>query len=203
MRIHSWFFLVLLLIIQPISFAEDKMEKATFAGGCFWCMEPPFEQLEGVKEVAAGYTGGHKENPTYEEVSSGTTGHMEAVQITYDPSKVTYEKLLDIFWMQIDPTDPVGQFADKGSQYKTAVFYHTDEQKRLAEKSKDNLAKSGKYNKPIVTGIVKASAFYRAEDYHQDYYKKNPAYYESYKHNSGREEYIKKMSTTKKLFEKK
>jgi peptide methionine sulfoxide reductase msrA/msrB len=154
-----------------------KFEKATFAGGCFWCMEPPFEKLKGVKGVIPDYTGGHKENPTYEEVSSGRSGHIEAIQVIYDPSQTTYEELLDIFWRQIDPTDSNGQFADRGSQYRTAIFYHTDEQKRLAEKSKEDLQKSGRFSKLIVTEILKASAFYKAEEYHQDYHKKNPGQY--------------------------
>lgn len=145
---------------------NDKYEKATFAGGCFWCMEPPFENLEGVIDVAPGYSGGQTENPTYEQVSSGNTGHLEAVQITYDPSKINYQKLVDVFWTQIDPTDQGGQFVDRGSQYKTAIFYHDDEQKRIAEESKARLEKSGRYSKPIITEIRKYVAFYEAEDYH-------------------------------------
>jgi len=170
-----------------------EFEKATFAGGCFWCMEPPFEKLKGVKAVIPGYTGGHKENPTYEEVSSGRTGHIEAIQVIYDPSQTTYEELLDIFWIQIDPTDSNGQFVDRGSQYRTAIFYHTDEQKRLAEKSKEDLQKSCRFNKPIVTEILKASAFYKAEEYHQDYHKKNPGQYKFYRLNSGRAQYLKEI----------
>jgi len=172
-------------------FAETKMEKATFAGGCFWCIESSFEKLDGVVNVISGYTGGHKKNPTYGEVSSGTTGHYEAVQITYDPSTITYEKLLDVFWRQIDPTDSGGQFTDKGSQYRTAIFYHDDRQKNLAEKSKEDLGRSGKFERPIVTEILKSSAFYKAEDYHQDYYKKCSLNYNLYKSGSGREEYFK------------
>ncbi|MGB7293273.1 MAG: peptide-methionine (S)-S-oxide reductase MsrA [Thermodesulfobacteriota bacterium] len=172
---------------------DEKLEKATFAGGCFWCMEPPFEKLEGVSEVISGYTGGHKANPTYEEVSSGGTGHLESIQVIYDPTKVTYSEILDVFWKQIDPTDPNGQFVDRGSQYRSAIFYHNDEQKRLAERSKEALDESGKYDKPIVTEIVKASEFYRAEDYHQDFYKKNPVRYKSYRQFSGRDNYIKKI----------
>jgi peptide methionine sulfoxide reductase msrA/msrB len=170
-----------------------ELEKATFAGGCFWCMEPPFENLEGVKEVIVGYTGGHKKNSTYQEVSSGKTGHFEAVQITYDPSKISYEKLLDVFWRQIDPTDSLGQFADKGPQYRTAIFYHSREQKKLAEKSKQELQESGKFEKPIVTKILKASKFYKAESYHQNYYKSCPLKYENYKIGSGRKEYLEKI----------
>lgn len=164
---------------------------ATFAGGCFWCMEGPFEQLNGVHSVTSGYTGGTKDNPTYEEVSSGATGHAEAVQIVYDPSKISYEQLLEVFWRQIDPTTPNQQFADHGSQYRTAIFYHTKEQKRLAEASKVTLAKSGKFDKPIATEIAPASTFFSAEDYHQDYYKKNPLRYKLYRVGSGRDRYLK------------
>ena len=170
---------------------ESKMEKATFAGGCFWCMESPFEELNGVTEVIAGYTGGHKENPTYEEVSTGKTGHLEAVQITFDPLIITYSELLDVFWRQINPTDIRGQFADIGSQYKTAVFYHNDKQKRLAEESKERLQVSGRFQRDIVTEIIPASKFYIAEDYHQDYYKKSSIGYKLYRAGSGRDAYLK------------
>lgn len=170
---------------------ETKMEKATFAGGCFWCMESPFEELNGVTEVIAGYTGGHKENPTYKEVSTEKTGHLEAVQITFDPLIITYSELLDVFWQQINPTDIRGQFADIGSQYKTAVFYHNDEQKRLAEESKERLQVSGRFQRDIVTEIILASKFYVAEDYHQDYYKKSSIRYKLYRAGSGREAYLK------------
>jgi len=170
---------------------EIEMEKATFAGGCFWCMESPFEKLEGVTEVVAGYTGGQKEDPTYAEVSSGTTGHYEAVQITFDPKTVSYNELLDVFWRQINPTDLRGQFADRGDQYKTAIFYHSDEQKRIAETSKANLQASGKFQNAIVTEILPASIFYVAEEYHQDYYKKSPIRYKMYSMGSGREAYLK------------
>lgn len=170
--------------------ASAGLEKATFAGGCFWCMEPPFEKLPGVVEVIPGYTGGHKENPTYEEVSSGTTGHVEAIQVLFDPFQVTYEALLGVFWRQLDPTDAGGQFADRGSSYTTAIFYHTEEQKKLAEESKAALEKSGKFDKPIVTPIVSATAFYPAEEYHQDYYKKNPLRYKYYRKNSGRDQFL-------------
>jgi len=176
-----------------ISMMEKVEEKATFAGGCFWCMESAFEKLEGVKEVISGYTGGQKENPTYKEVSAGGTAHLESIQIIYDPSKITYSELLNVFWKQIDPTDPNGQFVDRGQQYKTAIFYHNEEQKLLAEKSKEELDKSGIYERPIVTKIVRASKFYRAEEYHQDYYEKNPIQYKSYRYNSGRDRYLKKM----------
>lgn len=170
---------------------ESKMEKATFAGGCFWCMESPFEELNGVTEVIAGYTSGHKENPTYEEVTSGKTGHLEAVQITFDPSIITYSELLDVFWRQINPTDIRGQFADRGEHYKTAIFYHNDEQKRLTEESKEKLQASGKFQVDIVTEIIPASKFYVAEDYHQDYYQKSPIRYKLYRAGSGRDAYLK------------
>jgi len=171
---------------------KEKLEKATFAGGCFWCMEEAFEGLGGVIEAISGYTGGHKENPTYKEVSSGTTGHYEAVQITFDPSKISYNDLLNFFWRQIDPTDEGGQFADRGSQYKTAIFYRNQEQKIQAEKSKVDLEKSGKFDKPIVTEIIPFSKFYPAEEYHQNYAKKEVAHYKSYKKGSGREAFIEK-----------
>lgn len=193
LKIIILFSFLLLLIMQTRIYADTKTEKATFAGGCFWCMEPPFEKLDGVTEVISGYTGGKKVNPTYEEVSYGGTGHLESVQIIYDPSKITYSELLDVFWKQIDPTDPNGQFVDRGLQYRSAIFYHNDEQKSLAEKSKEELDKSGRYNKPIVTEIIQASTFYKAEDYHQDYYKKNPIRYKFYRYNSGRDQYLKKI----------
>jgi peptide methionine sulfoxide reductase msrA/msrB len=166
-------------------------EEAILAGGCFWCMEPPYEKLQGVIEVIPGYTGGDKENPTYEEVSTGTTGHLEAVLITYDPAVITYAELLDVFWKQIDPTDPGGQFADRGTQYQTAIFYLNKEQKALAEKSKEALEESGKYKKPFVTKILQASEFYVAEEYHQDYHEKNPVRYKLYRYYSGRDQYLK------------
>lgn len=169
---------------------------ATFAGGCFWCMVQPFAKLAGAREVVAGYTGGHVEKPTYEQVCSGRTGHYEAVQVFYDPSKVTYERLLDTFWGLIDPTDPSGQFADKGSQYRTAIFYHNEEQKRAAEESKDALDRSGRFDKPVATQILPATVFYPAEEYHQDYYKKNPEHYKRYKVGSGREAFIRKHALT-------
>ena len=173
--------------------STGTLEKATFAGGCFWCMESPFEKLEGVTEVISGYTDGHKENPTYKEVSSGTTGHLESIQIIYDPSKITYTELLDVFWRQVDPTDPGGQFVDRGQQYTTAIFYHNDEQKALAEASKEKLNQSGRYDNSLVTPIKKASKFYPAEEYHQDYYDKNPIRYKYYRYNSGRDRYLKKI----------
>jgi peptide methionine sulfoxide reductase msrA/msrB len=172
--------------------ADQPTAVATFAGGCFWCIEHPFQHLDGVIEVTSGYTGGKESNPTYDQVSSGTTGHLEAVQITYDPAKVTYPQLLDVFWQQIDPTDAGGQFADRGKQYRTAVFYHDEEQRRQAEASKAALATSGRFDRPLVTEIVPAAAFYRAEEHHQDYAEKNPLRYGYYRQGSGREQYLKK-----------
>lgn len=172
--------------------APTRTEDATFAGGCFWCMEPPFEKLPGVLSVTAGYAGGTEPNPTYEAVASGKTGYAESVRIVYDPAKVTYQQLLDTFWMNIDPTQAAGQFADRGRQYRTAIFYQTEEQKRLALESKDRLARSGKFDKPIVTEIVPATAFHPAEEHHQDYYKKNPIQYKLYRIGSGREGYVKR-----------
>jgi len=168
------------------------MEKATFAGGCFWCMVKPFDEQPGIIQVVSGYTGGHVENPTYEQVCSEETGHYEAVQITFDPSIFPYTKLLDIFWQQIDPTDAGGQFHDRGGSYRTAIFTHSEEQRLQAEASKRALDESGRFDKPIVTEILPARPFYPAEEYHQDYYKKNPVRYELYRKGSGRDAYIKK-----------
>lgn len=165
---------------------------ATFAGGCFWCMVAPFQQQEGVLKVVSGYTGGHKKNPTYKEVCSGETGHCEAIQITFDPAVITYKQLLDIYWRQIDPTDPEGQFADRGESYKSAIFYHNEEQRKEAEESKANLQKSKIFKDPIVTPILPAGEFYPAEEYHQDYHQKNPAHYKMYRRGSGREGFLKK-----------
>lgn len=177
---------------------QDKFQTATFAGGCFWCVEADFEKVDGVVEVISGYTGGHKENPTYAEVSFGGTGHVEAVQVFYDPSKVSYAELLDVFWRHVDPTDPDGQFVDRGAQYRTAIFYHDEEQKRLAEESKQRLEKSGRFDKPIVTEILKLTKFYKAEDYHQDYYKTHSIRYKFYRFNSGRDQFLKKLWSKKK-----
>jgi methionine-S-sulfoxide reductase len=168
-------------------------EVATFAGGCFWCMEPPFDELPGVESTTSGYTGGKEEDPTYEQVSSGATGHAEAVRVVYDPRKVSYEKLLDVFWRNIDPTAVDGQFVDVGRQYRSAIFYHDDEQKRLAEISRDQLAASGRFEGPIVTEIVPAGPFYPAEEYHQDYYRKNPIRYQWYRWGSGRDQFLEKV----------
>ena len=170
--------------------AKGETEIATFAGGCFWCMEPPFEKLDGVLCVISGYAGGKKENPSYEEVSSGGTGHTESIQIVFNPKKVSYGELLDVFWRNIDPTDAHGQFVDKGDQYRPAIFYHDDEQKRIAEGSKKKLQSSGKFDRPVVVEIVPAGPFYPAEEYHQDYYKKNPVRYKYYRYNSGRDQFL-------------
>ena len=179
---------------EPKKSADSpRLEKATFAGGCFWCMEHPFDELEGVASVTVGYTGGHKKNPTYEEVSSGTTGHAESVQIMYDPARIMYTKLLDVFWHNIDPTVQNQQFCDIGTQYRTAIFFHTEEQKRLAEESRKALEKSGRFKGPIYTEIVPASEFYLAEEYHQHYYKKNPIRYKFYRYNCGRDQRLKEL----------
>ena len=177
---------------------ESKLEKATVAGGCFWCLEPVFDALDGVMSTTPGYTGGAVQHPTYEQVSAGKTGHVEAVEIAYDPSKIDYERLLDAFWRSINPTQADGQFAYIGPQYRTAIFYHSAEQKRIAEASKAKLDQSGKFKQPIVTQILAAGAFYPAEEYHKDYYKKNPVHYEMYKEGSGRAGFIRKMWGSKK-----
>jgi|SRR5690606_16934588 len=169
-----------------------KTEKATFAGGCFWCMVKPFDSYDGIESVVSGYTGGDLPNPTYEQVCSETTGHYEAVQITFQPEIFSYEKLLEIFWSQIDPTDAGGQFFDRGQSYQTAIFYHSEEQRLAAEQSKKDLEDSWKFSKPIATKILEAKPFYLAEDYHQDYYKKNPAHYNRYSVGSGRAGFIEK-----------
>jgi peptide methionine sulfoxide reductase msrA/msrB len=186
-------FLIFALLIAPVHSAGVVLEKATFAGGCFWCVEHAYEHDDGIGEVISGYIGGHKANPTYKEVSSGKTGHFEAVQFEYDPSKITYGKLLDIFWRQINPTDDGGQFGDRGPQYLTAIFYHSEDQRTLAEMSREENGKSGRYDKQIVTKILPATVFYTAEDYHQDYYKKNPIRYKIYRYYSGRDQYLEKV----------
>ena len=167
--------------------------KATFAGGCFWCMEPPYDKLDGVLSTTSGYIGGRSKNPTYQEVSSGGTGHTEAVQVVYDPTKVSYAKLLEVFWRNIDPTVKNRQFCDSGSQYRSGVFYHDDEQKREAEASKVQLDKTKPFKDPIVTEITAATQFYPAEDYHQDYYTKNPVRYKFYRTNCGRDARLKQL----------
>jgi methionine-S-sulfoxide reductase len=189
--------LVVLSLGQAFS-AEDKnmqapeagLETATFAGGCFWCIQPPYDKLEGVVKTTVGYTGGTEKDPTYKQVSYGKTGHAESIEIIYDPKKVTYEELLEVFWMNIDPTDSGGQFVDRGKQYRPAIFYHGEAQKKAAEASRDKLAKSGRFDKPIVVEIVEAAEFYPAEDYHQMFYKKDPVRYKTYRNGSGRDQFI-------------
>lgn len=170
--------------------ADSKLARATFAGGCFWCMVGPFEALPGVKKVVSGYTGGHTENPTYEQVCSGTTGHTEAIQILYDPEQVSYETLVETYWRQIDPTDPGGQFVDRGDSYRPGIFYHDEEQRRIAEASKAALAASGRFDKPIVVPIEPASTFWEAEEYHQGFYQKQPLHYQRYRMSSGRDDFL-------------
>ncbi|KAF6566923.1 peptide-methionine (S)-S-oxide reductase MsrA [Paenibacillus sp. EKM202P] len=168
------------------------MEKATFAGGCFWCMVTPFEEQPGIHSIVSGYSGGTISDPTYEQVKTGTTGHYEVVQITFDPELFPYEKLLELYWPQTDPTDGEGQFQDRGTQYKPAIFYHTEQQRELAQQSKEQLVQSGRFDKPIVTEILPAAIFYPAEDYHQDYHKKNVKHYKEDRAQSGRDEFIDK-----------
>jgi peptide-methionine (S)-S-oxide reductase len=169
------------------------MEKATFAGGCFWCMEHPFDAIPGVVSVTSGYTGGQKKNPTYEEVSAGGTGHAESIQVVYEPIKVTYEKLLKVFWHNIDPIAQDRQFCDSGRQYRSAIFYHTEEQHQLALQTKALLEKNKTFKEPIATEIVQAAEFYPAEDYHQHYYKKNPIRYKFYRTTCGRDKRLKEL----------
>lgn len=171
------------------------MEKATFAGGCFWCMVTPFEELPGIEGIVSGYMGGQVDNPTYEQVKTGTTGHLEVVQITYDPALFSYERLLELYWIQTDPTDDGGQFQDRGPQYAPAIFYHTEEQRIAAEASRDVLAASGRFTAPIVTKIIPATTFFAAEDYHQNYHKKNPKHYKEDRAISGRDEFIEENWT--------
>ncbi|MGM0845253.1 MAG: peptide-methionine (S)-S-oxide reductase MsrA [Bacillota bacterium] len=167
-----------------------QTEKATFAGGCFWCMVKPFDQLPGIEGVVSGYSGGHMENPTYEDVKKGNSGHYEVVQISFDPSLFSYKQLLDLYWPQIDPTDDGGQFQDRGDSYRTAIFYHNEQQYQLAEESKREIEASGRFKNPIVTKILPAAPFYPAEDYHQAFYKKNPVEYKKDRAKSGRDEFI-------------
>ena len=170
----------------------ENLSVATFAGGCFWCTESDFEKLPGVHEVISGFSGGHVANPTYEEASKGTTGHVESVQVYYDPNTISYEALLDAFWHMVNPTDNDGQFADRGEHYRTLIFYHTEEQKTAAEHSRQLLNESKRYPAPVITEIRKFEAFYPAEEYHQDYYKKNPFRYKYFRYRSGRDKYLEK-----------
>jgi peptide methionine sulfoxide reductase msrA/msrB len=197
-------FIALALVLLGCQQANGTMEKkmhdepqnakeAYFAGGCFWCTEADFEKADGVIEAISGYTGGHVANPTYKQVSKGGTGHVEAVKVIYDPAKISYEELLQVFWMHIDPTDPGGQFVDRGSQYRSVIFYANEQQRRLAEASKERLAASGRFDKPIVTEILPLGPFYPAEAYHQDYYKRNPIRYRWYRYGSGRDQFLERV----------
>lgn len=194
---HFLLFVVVLLALAATVLAigeqsAARYKTAVFGGGCFWCMEPPFTQLPGVIQVTAGYSGGEEESPTYREVSAGRTSHLEAVQVVYDPGKISYRQLLDTYWRSIDPTDPGGQFADRGNHYRTAIFYNNEEEKAIAEASRGALAASGIFDAPLVTAILPAKPFYPAEEYHQGYYKKNAAHYGAYKVGSGRAAFLEK-----------
>lgn len=169
---------------------DGSFRQAVFAGGCFWCMEKPFREIPGVVEVESGYTGGREPYPAYEDVCSGITGHLEAVRILYDPGKISYDELLEVFWRQIDPTDGGGQFADRGRQYRTAIFWHDDRQRALAEESRRRLGESGRFGAPVVTEILEAGEFYRAEEYHQDFHRKCVLRYDSYRRHSGRDAFL-------------
>ena len=178
-------------LAQDTSAEKPGLATAVFAGGCFWCMEPPFDKLDGVVSTVSGYTGGSVVNPTYQQVSGGRTGHIEALQVQYDPKKVTYERLLEVFWRQVDPFDAGGQFCDRGQQYGTAIFAQNDEERRLAERSKQEVTKQ--LGKAVVTPVVPAATFYPAEDYHQDYYKKNPVRYNYYRYSCGRDKRLEQV----------
>ena len=195
--LHRLLLIAAVLLLNPaLTFAQApavKTAKATFAGGCFWCMEPPYDKLPGVISTISGYMGGHLKNPTYEQISTGRTGHTEVVQVEYDPSKVSYEKLLQVFWINIDPTVKNAQFCDHGSQYRSGVFYHDDEQRKFAEASKAALNKSKPFKAEIVTEITKAGEFYRAEEYHQNYYLNNPVRYKLYRNGCGRDARLKEL----------
>lgn len=188
------FSVFLLLFAFGGQLAAQDEAKATLAGGCFWCMEPPYDELDGVISTISGYSGGHVEDPTYQEVVSGNTGHLEVVQITYDPSVVSYEELLDVFWVNIDPVDGGGQFCDRGQQYTSAIFYHNEEQRRLAEESREEIAESNDFGmRRIQTDIRPLEEFYRAEEYHQDYYRKNPLRYKLYRTGCGRDQRLEEL----------
>lgn len=182
--------LVLLLLLTPLSFAKTSTQTAVFAGGCFWCMQPPFDKTNGVLKTTVGYAGGFVQNPTYKQVVTGTTGHVEAIEIVFNPNKVSFADLLEIYWLQIDPTDNGGQFADRGASYRPIIFYKNEEQKQVAQKSKANLNQINLYNEPIVVDILPYKNFFAAEDNHQKYYKKNPIHYNLYKEGSGRQSFI-------------
>lgn len=198
-----WTLLALVLVIvgswlfgnkmQVLAEINNSTETAIFAGGCFWCMEPPFDKLDGVTATVSGYSGGHTENPTYKKVSHDDTGHYEVLEVTYDPTKVDYETLLDVFWKNVDPLDAHGQFCDKGSSYRTAIFYNNDEQKKIAENSKQQLVDSKRFQQEIVTPVLPAKKFYPAEEYHQDYYQKNPVRYKYYRFSCGRDKRLEEL----------
>jgi peptide methionine sulfoxide reductase msrA/msrB len=196
-------YMTFIMLVPALLYAAPKYEKAIFAGGCFWCVQPPFEKLKGVARVAAGYADGRGANPTYGNYAE--RGYVEAVEVVYNPRVINYTELLNVFWRQINPTDSGGQFVDRGPQYRSAIFYFNNEQKRLAEKSKEELAKSGRFDKPIVTEIRRATTFYKAEEYHQDYYKKNPVRYEYYRFRSGRDQFLDRIwgKDRKKIFSEK
>ncbi len=190
------FLLLAALLFAPWANAQNdqqnfKQATAIFAGGCFWCMEPPYDKLEGVEETISGYTGGHLEDPTYEQVTGGNTGHYEAVKITYDPAQISYQKLLEVFWRNIDPLDAGGQFCDRGSSYRSAIFYLDQEQQQLAQASKQEVAE--RFEQPVVTEILPAKEFYPAEDYHQNYYQKNPLRYKYYRFSCGRDDRLEEL----------
>ena len=190
-RLVQSFGLAALLLLAAPAPGSAQTARATFAGGCFWCMEPPFDELDGVISTTSGYIAGTTKNPTYEQVSTGTTGHTEALQVVYDPKKITYEKLLDVFWRNIDPLAANGQFCDLGSQYRSGIFYHDGNQKSAAEKSKKSI--QTRFKQPVATEITAATVFYPAEDYHQDYYKKNPLRYKLYSHGCGRAQRLEEV----------
>ena len=193
-------FFILLYSLPLILAGNDKEveidlqthEKATFAGGCFWCMQPPYDKLDGVVKTTVGYTGGQEKNPTYKQVSYGRTTHTESVEVVFDPAVVSYEELLNVFWMNIDPTDIKGQFVDRGSQYRPEIFYHSENQRIIAENSKQKLEKSARFDKPVIVPVTAASQFWKGEDYHQKYYKKSPVGYYTYRRGSGRDQFIEK-----------
>lgn len=188
------FSVFLLLLAFGGQLAAQDEAKATFAGGCFWCMEPPYDELDGVISTVSGYSGGHVEDPTYQQVVSGNTGHLEVMQVTYDPSVITYEQLLDVFWVNIDPVDGGGQFCDRGEQYTTAIFYHSEEQRRLAEAGREEIAESNDFGmRRIQTEIRPLEEFYPAEEYHQDYYRKNPLRYKLYRTGCGRDQRLNEL----------
>jgi len=198
--VFTLFLLLVAIGIFNTVIGEEKMKagdsnsaKATFAGGCFWCMQPPFDKLTGVLSTTVGYTGGEEKNPTYKDVASGSTSHTEAIQIEYNPDEVSYEKLLEVFWQNVDPTDGGGQFCDRGNQYRTGIFAHNDKQRKLAEQSKEKLSSALKADGSIVTEITQAGDFYDGEDYHQDYYKKNPIRYKLYRTSCGRDRRLKAL----------